>query len=171
MPFNSNEFHEFAKQWNYSIKWHERESSLNRKTDLKKTNDPYNGLIEYRNTPITGMAYSPTQLLMGRLTRTKIPISKELRLAEVPTEAKQQLAQQQKRQKLNYNKSTKPLQAHKKRENVHLHRDDIWIPATLTGLATNSRSYHRSIRSTLIPQKPTSPFKDQHFTTNQNRPK
>lgn len=34
--------------------------------------------IEYRNTPVTGISYSPSQLLMSRMKRTKIPIVREL---------------------------------------------------------------------------------------------
>ena len=104
---------------------------------LKKANDPYIGLMEYRNTPITGMAYSPTQLLMGRIATTKIPTSKEL-----PSGAKQQLAQRQKPQKFNYDKSTKPLPRLEKGKNVHLRQDDIWVPATKTGLVSTPRSYN-----------------------------
>ena len=35
--------------------------------------DPYLAILELRNTPITGFGFSPTQLLMGRYIRRKIP--------------------------------------------------------------------------------------------------
>ena len=108
---------------------------------LKKADDPYIGLMEYRNTPVTGMTYSPSQLLMSRIARTKIPISQELLLPAVASEAKQQLAQQQKRQKQNYDKSTKPLPPLEIGENVHLRQGNIWMPATVSGLASAPRSY------------------------------
>ena len=108
---------------------------------LKKADDPYIGLMEYRNTPVTGMTYSPSQLLMSRIARTKIPISQELLLPAVASEAKQQLAQQQKRQKQNYDKSTKPLPPLEIGENVHLRQGNIWIPATVSRLASAPRSY------------------------------
>ena len=36
--------------------------------------DPYLAILELRNTPIPGVGLSPTQLLMGRRTRSIIPI-------------------------------------------------------------------------------------------------
>ncbi|CAB4019827.1 Transposon Tf2-6 poly [Paramuricea clavata] len=90
MPFNSKEFDEFAKQWRFkqttSSPTYTQSNGMSEKAVqtvkriLKKADDPYVGLMEYRNTPVTGMTYSPSQLLMSRTTRTKIPISKELLL-------------------------------------------------------------------------------------------
>ena len=36
----------------------------------KSNSDPYLAILEYRNTPIEGIHLSPTQMLMGRRTRT-----------------------------------------------------------------------------------------------------
>ena len=44
---------------------------------LKKCNDPYITLLEYLNTPLTGMTYSPCQLLMSRPIRTLLPTTKD----------------------------------------------------------------------------------------------
>ena len=130
MPFNSKEFDEFAKEWGFkqttSSPTYAQSNGMSEKAVqtvkriLKKADDPYIGLMEYRNTPVTGMTYSPSQLLMSRIARTKIQISQELLLPAVASEAKQQLAQQQKRQKQNYDKSTKPLPPLEIGENVHL---------------------------------------------------
>ena len=151
MPFNSKEFDEFAKEWGFkqttSSPTYVQSNGMSEKAVqivkriLKKADDPYIGLMEYRNTPVTGMTYSPSQLLMSRTARTKIPISQELPLPAVASEAKQQLAQQQKRQKQNYDKSTKPLPPLEIGENVHLRQGNIWIPATVSGLASAPRSY------------------------------
>ena len=40
---------------------------------LKKSADPYNALLSYRATPLE-CGYSPSQLLMGRQVRSKIPV-------------------------------------------------------------------------------------------------
>ena len=145
MPFNSKEFDEFAKEWGFkqttSSPTYAQSNGMSEKAVqtvkriLKKADDPYIGLMEYRNTPVTGITYSPSQLLMSRIARTKIPISQELLLPAVASEPKQQLAQQQKRQKQNYDKSTKPLPPLEIGENVHLRQGNTWIPATVSGLA------------------------------------
>ena len=151
MPFNSKEFDEFAKKWGFkqttSSPTYAQSNGMSEKAVqtvkriLKKADDPYIGLMEYRNTPVTGMTYTPSQLLMSRIARTKIPISQELLLPAVASEAKQQLVQQQKRQKQNYDKSTKPLPPLEIGENVHLRQGNIWIPTTVSGLASAPRSY------------------------------
>ena len=40
---------------------------------LKRADDPYLGLLEFRNTPTAGMTSSPIERLMGRPTRTPLP--------------------------------------------------------------------------------------------------
>ncbi|CAB3991932.1 Transposon Tf2-6 poly [Paramuricea clavata] len=151
MPFNSKEFDEFAKEWRFkqttSSPTYAQSNGMSEKAVqtvkriLKKADDPYVGLMEYRNTPVTGMTYSPSQLLMSRTTRTKIPMSKELLLPAVPISAQQQLEQRQNQQKQNYDKSTKPLPPLEIGENIHLRQDSIWVPATVSGLAPAPRSY------------------------------
>lgn len=151
MPFNSKEFDEFAKEWGFkqttSRPTYAQSNGMSEKAVqtvkriLKKADDPYVGLMEYRNTPVTAMAYSPSQLLMSRFTRTKIPLSNELLLPQVAINAQQQLKQRQKRQKQNYDKSTKPLPPLEIGESVHLRQDSIWVPATVFGLASAPRSY------------------------------
>ena len=39
----------------------------------EQNQDPYLALLEYRNTPVVGMKYSPAQMLVSRRLRTKIP--------------------------------------------------------------------------------------------------
>ena len=65
----------------------------------------YIGLLENRNTPVTGMTYSPSQLLMSRATRTKIPVGTELLQPKLVTEVYQQLKACQQRQ-VHYYKAT-----------------------------------------------------------------
>ena len=79
MPFNSKEFHEFGKKWNFKVitsspKYPQSNGLAERNVQtikklLKKAreggNDEELALLELRNTPITGMSYSPAQLLMN----------------------------------------------------------------------------------------------------------
>ena len=48
------------------------------KKAYKDKKDPYLEILELRNTPIPGVGLSPTQLLMGRRTRSIIPIKSTL---------------------------------------------------------------------------------------------
>ena len=80
MPFNSKTFHEFSKKWNFKVvtsspKYPQSNGLAERNVQtikklLKKAkegeNDEELALLELRNTPITGMSYSPAQLLMNR---------------------------------------------------------------------------------------------------------
>ena len=40
--------------------------------------DPYLVLLEYRNTPVSGLQYTPSQVLMRRLLRSKLPTKQTL---------------------------------------------------------------------------------------------
>lgn len=64
MPYNSKEFKDFARSWGFklitssptytqSINGHEALQTV--KGMLKKADNTYIGLMEYHNTPVTGM--------------------------------------------------------------------------------------------------------------------
>ena len=101
MPYNSKEFKQFASDWGFKLTTssptYPQANGLSEKAVqtvkriLKKTSDPYIGLLEYRNTPETGMTFSPSQLLMSHVTRTKIPVTQELLKPKVAIEVKHQL--------------------------------------------------------------------------------
>ena len=92
MPFLSNEFLTFANTWSiktttssptYSQSNGQAERSVQTmKTILKKAHeqnrDPHLAFLDYRNSPITGLKYSPAQILMCRRLRTKIPVATSL---------------------------------------------------------------------------------------------
>lgn len=48
---------------------------------LKKKNDipVYSALLGYRNIPLIHLGFSPSQLLLNRICRTKLPIMTEIR--------------------------------------------------------------------------------------------
>ena len=55
--------------------------------------DPYLAILELRSTPIPGVGLSPTQLLMGRRTRSIIPFKNTLlnQMAYDPSEVQRLL--------------------------------------------------------------------------------
>jgi hypothetical protein len=88
MPFNSFEFQRFASVWGLEIITSSPRYPMSNglaekgvdicKKMLKKSLDCNTELLvmlmEYRATPVLGSPYSPSELLMGRLIRTKLPI-------------------------------------------------------------------------------------------------
>lgn len=98
-------------------------------------------LLEYRNTPVTGMTYSPSQLLMSHATRTKIPVATELLQPKLVTAVYQQLKARQQRQVHYYNQGTKPLTTLEQQEVVRLRQGKTWTPAIGDAKAETPRSY------------------------------
>ena len=92
MPFSGHKFKEFSKDWEFSTKtssptYAQSSGQVERtiqtvKKLLKKAHedrkDSYLCLLEYRNTPVTGMKKSPAQMLMSRRLKTKISTSRKL---------------------------------------------------------------------------------------------
>lgn len=87
-PFNSKEMQQFSKEWNFDLvnsspylsnsNGMAERSIQTIKKMLKKCNasktDPYIGLLNLRSTP-NSLGTSPSQALMSRMLRTKLPMS------------------------------------------------------------------------------------------------
>ena len=92
MPFQSIEFLQFSKDWcfktttsssNYAQSNGQVERTIQTlKRILKKADyenkDPYLSLLQYRNSPVAGLPYSPAQILMSKRLRSKIPCALNL---------------------------------------------------------------------------------------------
>ena len=88
------------------------------------------------------MSYSPSQLLMSHITRTKIPIARELLQQQVATNIHKQLKLRQELQKKNYDKGTKSLPPLTESERIRIRQDKIWVPAQVSRRRTSApRSY------------------------------
>ncbi|KAK3743615.1 hypothetical protein QZH41_006012 [Actinostola sp. cb2023] len=151
MPYSSLEFRKFAKEWDFNLTTssptYPQSNGLSEravqtmKGILKKSTDPYLGLLEYRNTPLTRMDYTPTQLLMSRVARTNIPTSTELLKPKIVTNAHEQLKKCQDKQKYFYDKHTKPLPPLNQHDTVRIEKGKQWVPAIVTAKASTPRSY------------------------------
>ena len=86
--YASKEFKDFAKEYGFV---HTTSSPLYPQSNgqaertvqtvkrlLKKSRDPYQSLMDYRNTQIEGIGFSPAQMFLGRRIKTKLPTSAEL---------------------------------------------------------------------------------------------
>lgn len=155
VPFGSREFKEFAGAWNFNtVTSSPRYPQSNgmaengvkiAKTMLKKAHysqtDIYLFLLEYRNTPITGTQFSPSQLLLSRQLKTKIPAINSLLEPEVQTGAREILQSLQTKQKLYYDKGSRSLPPLEKGETIMIREDKVWTPAKVVEKSETPRSY------------------------------
>ena len=66
-------------------------------------------MLNYNNTPVGNLKYSPAQLLQGRMMRSKIPVSINLLKPIQVKNAKSELTKMQMQQKKVYDKTAKLL--------------------------------------------------------------
>ena len=112
------------------------------KTLLKKAADPYQALLNYRNTPLDGLSLSPAQLLMGCRLKTMLPTTAALLRPQGSAEVKNALEKKKKKEKQYYDK-------HCGKELPSLHTGDVirmqkgrkWEPATVLYKHQSPRSY------------------------------
>ena len=164
MPFGSREFKDFAYEWGIktttsSPTYAQSNGQAERcmqilKGLLKKADedgrDPYLALLEYGNTPVAGLQYTPSQMLMSRLLRSKLPTKQTLLQPNV-VDAHRDLQCRQQRQKTYYDKSASPLQQLNRGDVVRVQKGNVWEPAVVTGPHIQPRSYlvqsqHRQLR-------------------------
>ena len=111
---------------------------------IKKCDDHALGMLEYSNTPLTGMEYSPCQLLMNRSTRTKLPIHEKLLHPSIPHNAHEQMTQLKLKQKEYYDRSSKTLPEIFPNEIVRIHKPstpNIWSKALVKEKSEHPNSY------------------------------
>jgi len=110
------------------------------KSLLKKEGDPYLALLAYRTTPLQ-MGYSPSELLMCRKLRSKVPMTREQRVPSVPdAEMLKRRDQQIKdKQKKNFDRR------HGARDSPPLiPGSNVWIPGRDTGAQVQEEVAPRS---------------------------
>ena len=109
----------------------------------KSGNDPYLALLELRNTPIDGLG-SPTQLLMGRRTRTILPMKCSLLNPDVvKVNVPSVLSEKQQVQKKYYDRNTKLLKPLELGDQVRIQSDKkTWEPGVVEGKCMQPRSYN-----------------------------
>ena len=155
--FSSQQFHDFASTYRFqhrtsSPHYPQSNGKVEKavqtvKNILKKARDdrqdPYLALLALRNTPIDDQIGSPAQQLMGRRTRTLLPISKELLTPKTirPSTIRKSILSRQERQKYYHDFSSKPLPLLSVGDKVTVKENKTWKPATITGKANSPRSY------------------------------
>ena len=109
----------------------------------KSNSDPYLAILEYRNTPIEGIKLSPSQLLMGRRTRTQLPVNDSLLKPQYHDGANVQnaLNERQHIQKYYYDRGAKSLPQLNPGDQIRVRNENKWEPGTVEQRADTPRSY------------------------------
>ena len=155
MPFSSKAFRKCASEWGFKVstsspRYPQSNGMSERaiqtiKNLLKKAcedgNDPYIALLEYRNTPISGLKESPAQLLMSRMLKSKLPTVESLLKPRVVDNPQQKLQQRSDKQKMYYDRNAKLLPSIKEGEAARVRKGKTWEPAIVIAQHTAPRSY------------------------------
>jgi transposase InsO family protein len=157
MPFNSLRFRDFAREWEIKVvtssPHYPRSNGLVErnvqtiKRLLKKSDDSkqdaFLALLEFRNSPISGMEQLPAELLMSRKLRAKLPIPKHLLKpkSQPVNDVRQRLRVHQLRQKAAYDQGTKQLSSLQPKELVRIRQGGVWNPAVVVEQHKSPRSY------------------------------
>lgn len=111
----------------------------------------FSALLEWRNTPRDDRLKSPAERLMGRHTRTQLPVTNyHLEPRTVPPEeVRQRLQEIRHKQRVYYNRGTRclPELESGSRVSVYETRSKTWAPAVVVGPAGTARSYVVSTES------------------------
>lgn len=153
MPFGSFEFRSFAKDWDFeccysSPRYPKSNGMAERavqiaKNILKKSQNESQilvGLLEYRSTPVKGTGLAPSQALMSRVLRTKVPICNSVLKPKVQSSVKESILSSQSKSKLYYDRNAKPRKE-LTQPNVVYKKDGVWKPAKIIGKGAGPRSY------------------------------
>lgn len=155
MPYNSHEFNTYARKIGMEIRTSsplypqsnglaEKAVSIS-KNLLRKNEDLNDALLQYRNTPIVSMGYSPAELLQSRKLRDTLPVVTDLlQPTDVDKDViEKKIMKNKNDQKKYYDRNVKVLPPLKNGDNVWMKdpRDLCWSKAKVTQECAAPRSY------------------------------
>ncbi|KAK9722222.1 hypothetical protein QE152_g19768 [Popillia japonica] len=158
VPFGSIQMKMFAKEWGFEIRTRspnypqsnglaERGVGIT-KNLIKKAKysgrDVQLALLEYRNIPLKDLNLSPSQLLMHRICKTKLPSTIQVLKPKINENVIEKLQLRQEQNTKYYNRSFKNLPTLKPNTNVII-RDPVsnqWNPGKVIEQANKPRSYN-----------------------------
>jgi len=165
MPFASAEMTKFAEQWGFHVvtssphyprsngmaeRYVQTMKSFMNKAE-ESGDDVYASLLAYRETALSGLLYSPAEMLFNRQLRTKLPKSL-VTLLPKSVHAKDDLQLRQAKQKTCYDRSARELAPLHRGDTVLVRTDHekTWEPAKIVQNHTNPRSYLLNNGQTLV---------------------
>ena len=178
--FNSATYKQFATEWGFEhVTISPGFSQSNGQVEnavksvkrlMKKANrsgqDPYNALMEFRNTPLDGTnGYSPSQLLNSRVLRSKLPTATSLLKPHVVPPMTKQLKERQQKQKEYFDRNASHnIPQPQAGQSVRFQLNDTWQYGTVKDTVgprsvlvenMDGRQSRRNRRHTFITQEPT----------------
>ncbi|KAK7108980.1 hypothetical protein V1264_013102 [Littorina saxatilis] len=151
--FSSDAFVTFAREWAFdhitSSPRYPRSNGMSErhvqtvKDALQKASqartDPDLALLCLRTTPLSSSIPSPLEILTGRKARSNMPI----KLNSLPNSIREELQDRQNVQKMYHDRHAKdlPVLQPGQQARVQDYQTGKWIPATVTGLRAEPRSY------------------------------
>ena len=117
--------------------------TLSQKKMLRKGGNLNEGLMEYRNTPISNFPYSPNQMLFSRQVRTQVPVHPIMLVPQVCKDVHLLLERRQAKYKEFYDRGAKQLPPLKEEDSVRFRKpgDKHLAPAVVKGEHEAPRSY------------------------------
>lgn len=156
VPFSSSECREFAKKWDFEIttsspRYPKSNGLAERgvqivKNMMKKSLDDEDlsvALLEYRNTPTKDLSVSPSQLMMNRRLRTKLPVSDRLLKPRIDEDVHRQLVRKSLNNKRYYDRTARDRADFVEGQRVFVqeHITKRWNPAIVLKKCDTPRSY------------------------------
>ena len=111
------------------------------KKSIEEGIDYFIPLLEYRNTPVPRLGFSPAQILMSRRCRSKLPIKSELLIPKVIEGVQLKLHENNANTAAYYNRNTHRRGNLGLGDRIVVKRGKTWEPAKITKHADTPRSF------------------------------
>ena len=102
----------------------------------------YVSIMQYTNSPLKQLGFSPAELFFNRILKTKVPICEQL-LKPKLLDVKEKLNEKKKKQTFYFDRNTKPLPEIEINDPVGVwnHRRKCWLPGKILELHSSPKSY------------------------------
>nr|XP_056707869.1 cytosolic phospholipase A2 epsilon-like [Euleptes europaea] len=98
-------------------------------------------VVRYKNCSYCGMKYSPAEMLMGRMLRSKLPASNQKLHPKIPSGVREALQEVQDTQKFFHDQTAKSLRPLKEGDEVWVEGNRQWHPAVVIEQCQLPRTY------------------------------
>lgn len=157
VPFDSRECNNFAAEWGFRFNFSspryaqsngmaERGVQIAKKMLTKCSEDKTDlriALLQYRSSPVSGTHFSPSQLMMNRNLRTKIPVNYQYLKPKMNVNVETEFSRVKSRNEKKYNKNVRSKESFMVGQNVWFKKDPNSIKWLVGKIASNNnfRSY------------------------------